>query len=63
MLSLLCALSLVTQALAIVGAQVSTGGITKLFGNSFGLPGTNATYDYIVNPSPPLLRASGGQYC
>lgn len=63
MLSLLCALTLVTRTLAIVGAQVGADGITNLFGNSFGLPGTNATYDYIVNPSPPLLRASGGHYC
>ncbi|KAJ5816975.1 hypothetical protein N7447_009208 [Penicillium robsamsonii] len=34
--------------LATIGAGISPNGITKLFGNSFGLPGENATYDYIV---------------
>lgn len=26
----------------------SNGGRTQIFGNSFGVPGVNATYDYIV---------------
>ncbi|KAI9164132.1 oxidoreductase [Paramyrothecium foliicola] len=31
-----------------IGAQVNQEGITELFGNSFGVPGLNVSYDYIV---------------
>lgn len=31
-----------------IGVASGSGGITELFGNSFGEPGENATYDYIV---------------
>jgi choline dehydrogenase len=31
-----------------VGAFVNAQGVTEIFGNSFGQPGVNATYDYIV---------------
>ncbi|TVY18288.1 Cyclase atC [Lachnellula arida] len=48
MLKLLCALSVVPTTLATIGVASSPGGITELFGNSFGEPGLNATYDYIV---------------
>ena len=32
-----------------VGATVNAGGVTEIFGNSFGRPGWNVTYDYIVS--------------
>ncbi|KAH7311400.1 oxidoreductase [Stachybotrys elegans] len=31
-----------------IGAGVNGAGVTELFGNSFGVPGVNQTYDYIV---------------
>ncbi|KAL8718486.1 MAG: hypothetical protein Q9225_004387 [Loekoesia sp. 1 TL-2023] len=45
---LLSFLTLSTLILAGVTATVTQGGITKIYGNSFGIPGVNATYDYIV---------------
>lgn len=32
-----------------IGATVNAEGVTEIFGNSFGRPGFNATYDYIVS--------------
>lgn len=34
-----------------IGAAKSAQGVTEIFGNSFGRPGKNATYDYIVSLS------------
>ncbi|KAK2060031.1 oxidoreductase [Colletotrichum caudatum] len=31
-----------------IGAKINDEGVTEIFGNSFGMPGTNATYDYVV---------------
>ncbi|KAL8832584.1 MAG: hypothetical protein Q9170_004828 [Blastenia crenularia] len=31
-----------------VTAAVSEDGITRIYGNSFGIPGTDATYDYVI---------------
>ncbi|KAF2710682.1 GMC oxidoreductase [Pleomassaria siparia CBS 279.74] len=35
-------------ASGIVGASVGSDGVSDIFGNHFGQPGVNATYDYIV---------------
>ena len=40
-----------------IGAFVDAKGITELFGNSFGRPGYNDTYDYIVS-SAQLVKVS-----
>ncbi|KAJ5958023.1 glucose-methanol-choline (gmc) oxidoreductase [Penicillium vulpinum] len=48
MSALLYTLCLVPVALATVGVGRDPSGITELFGNSFGQPGVNASYDYIV---------------
>jgi len=48
MAALLYALCFLPTTLATIGVGISPDGITKLFGNSFGLPGENTTYDYIV---------------
>ena len=32
-----------------IGATINTKGVTEIFGNSFGRPGFNDTYDYIVS--------------
>ncbi|THC89901.1 hypothetical protein EYZ11_010633 [Aspergillus tanneri] len=48
MLSILYALHFLPNALATIAVGLSPSGVTKLFGNSFGLSGRNATYDYIV---------------
>ncbi len=50
MLSRFClaaGLSLVLRALADVLAPLEDG-ITKIYGNSFGVPGLNASYDYVI---------------
>ncbi|KAK1580092.1 oxidoreductase [Colletotrichum navitas] len=31
-----------------IGAKINDAEVTEIFGNSFGMPGTNATYDYVV---------------
>ncbi|KAI9369636.1 hypothetical protein BJX61DRAFT_545409 [Aspergillus egyptiacus] len=47
--SLLYALPFLPTTLAsTIGVGLSPSGVTQLFGNSFGLPGENATYDYVV---------------
>ncbi|KAE8386434.1 hypothetical protein BDV23DRAFT_175414 [Aspergillus alliaceus] len=48
MAALLYALCVFPTTLATIGVGLSPNGVTELFGNSFGLPGENATYDYIV---------------
>ncbi|KAF5856600.1 hypothetical protein ETB97_007100 [Aspergillus alliaceus] len=48
MAALLYALCVLPTTLATIGVGLSPNGVTELFGNSFGLPGENATYDYIV---------------
>ena len=50
--SLLLALAIAgagAQDPATVGAILGPGGITEIFGNHFGRPGFNVTYDYIVS--------------
>jgi hypothetical protein len=42
-------------AQATVGVKI-VHGVTHIYGNSFGVPGLNLTYDYIV--SKPLLPCS-----
>jgi choline dehydrogenase len=49
-------LSVVAAAVAVtaddastVGATVTDQGVTKIYGDSFGRPGYNDTYDYIVS--------------
>ena len=46
LLSLLASFLLV---LADNAATITKDGITKIYGNSFGIPGANATYDYVVS--------------
>ena len=48
MAALLYGLCFLPSTLATISVGPSPEGITKLFGNSFGLPGENATYDYVV---------------
>lgn len=31
-----------------VGAKINAQGVTEIFGNHFGMPGVNATYDYVI---------------
>ena len=37
---------------AALGATVNARGVLEILGNSFGRPGFNATYDYIVCDPP-----------
>lgn len=39
-----------------IGATIDSQGVTRLYGNSFGCPGYNVTYDYIVSVNP-LMHA------
>ncbi|PTU21756.1 hypothetical protein P175DRAFT_0435924 [Aspergillus ochraceoroseus IBT 24754] len=48
MAALLYTLCFLPTSLATIGVGLSSSGVTELFGNSFGLPSENATYDYIV---------------
>ncbi|EAU36858.1 predicted protein [Aspergillus terreus NIH2624] len=48
MTTLLYTLCFLPTTLATIGVGLSPSGVTELFGNSFGQPGVNATYDYIV---------------
>ncbi|PKX89959.1 GMC family oxidoreductase [Aspergillus novofumigatus IBT 16806] len=48
MTTLLYTLCFLPTTMATIGVGLSPGGVTELFGNSFGQPGVNATYDYIV---------------
>jgi hypothetical protein len=47
-LRLLSVLTLLPTAFATLGTGKDRNGVTQIFGNSFGEPGVNATYDYIV---------------
>ncbi|GFF24954.1 predicted protein [Aspergillus udagawae] len=48
MTTLLYTLCFLPTTLATIGVGLSPSGVTELFGNSFGQPGVNATFDYIV---------------
>ncbi|EAW19762.1 GMC family oxidoreductase [Aspergillus fischeri NRRL 181] len=48
MTTLLYTLYFLPTTLATIGVGLSPSGVTQLFGNLFGQPGVNATYDYIV---------------
>jgi hypothetical protein len=49
--SLLAIFGLSTIGLADVTAQVGEGGVTRIYGNSFGVPGIDVSYDYVVSGS------------
>lgn len=51
-------IALVRVASATIGASVNSQGITDIFGNHFGRPGRNATYDYVVSAANQLLTGS-----
>ncbi|KAK8859779.1 hypothetical protein PGQ11_010513 [Apiospora arundinis] len=46
-LSVLAA-AIAAEASETVGASINAKGVTEIFGNHFGMPGVNATYDYVV---------------
>jgi hypothetical protein len=46
--TLLAAAVAVNAADETIGASIK-GGVTTLYGNSFGHPGYNSTYDYVVS--------------
>ena len=41
------------RAEAALGAKVNAQGVLNILGNSFGRPGFNATYDYIISDLRP----------
>lgn len=48
-------------ALADVTAQIDGDGVTQIYGNSFGVPGVDVTYEYVV--SRPMARKRDGRRC
>lgn len=42
-------LPLVVHAEAAIPGYIQANGVTRLLGSSFGIPGLNLTYDYVVS--------------
>jgi choline dehydrogenase len=40
--------TMIAAAAGDLSATISSQGITEIFGNSFGMPGVDATYDYVI---------------
>ena len=48
-LTFICSLIILNAVNAAIPGYTQLGSQTRLLGSSFGLPGTNATFDYVVS--------------